>query len=171
MVPSTTVDVIWSLGARFCARQDAHALMWLWGLLLVLAGAGFIARRFGSRWTATGLFFFAVCTGAIGLTIFYACYNSAPYTMGLGAPGVSAARLTMLTCLSRGASTWAFIWTVFCLSCSAALALIILGGSRGKSAARRAAAFIGAALMLLVVALAVFVFVFDFSWCSSSRLF
>jgi hypothetical protein len=171
VVPFRSVDAMWSLGARYCARQDMHAFFWLWALLLAFAGAGLIARRLGGRFAGIVLLFFAVCTGALGLTIFYGCYASAPYTMGLGAPTISAARLTTLTCLGRGASAWVFIWTVFSVSCSAALVLIAWGGSRDKSATRRAAAFIGAALLLALAGLATFVAIFDFSWCSSSRLF
>jgi hypothetical protein len=165
------VDVIWGLGARYCVRQDAHAFTWLWGLLLALAGAAFIVRRRGGHFEAAVLLFFAVCTGALGFIIFYACYASAPYSMGLGAPRVSAARLTTSTCLSQGAFTLAFIWTVVALSCSAALGLVAWGRLSGKTAALRVCAYTGAALLLLVAGAAGFAAFFDFSWCSSRRLF
>jgi hypothetical protein len=163
--------VIWGLGARYCVRQDAHAFMLLWGLLLTLAGAALIVRRRGSPFAAAVLLFFALCTGALGFIIFYACYASAPYSMGLGAPGVSAASLTMFMCLSQGSFARATIWTVVALSCSAALGLVAWGRSRGKTAAFRASAYAGAGLLLLVAAAAGFGAFFVFSWCSSSRLF
>ncbi len=162
---------MWSLGARYCARQDAHAFMWLWALLLALAGAAWIVRRRGRRFEASVLRFFAVCTGALGLAIFYGCYASAPYTMGLGAPNVSATNLTALTCLSNGAFSRTIVWTVIALSCSAAAGLIAWGRRRGKPAALRAFLYAGAVLLLLVAAAAGFGAFFVFAWCSSSRLF
>jgi hypothetical protein len=165
------VDVIWGLGARYCVRQDAHVFTWLWGLFLALAGAAFMVRRRGRHFEAAALVFLAICSGALGLVIFYACYASAPYSMGLGAPSISAARLTALTCLSHGAFALAFVWTVVALSCSAAVGLIAWGRSRGATAALRACPYIGAALLLLVAAAAGFASFFDFSWCSSRRLF
>jgi hypothetical protein len=152
-------------------RQDAHAFSWLWGLVLAFAGAALIVRRRGRRFEAAVLAVLSVCTGALGLAIFYACYASAPYSMGLGAPDVPAARLTTLTCVSQGESMLAFLWAVVALSGSAALGLIAWGGSPGKSVALRACLYIGAALLLLFAAAAGFVAFFNFSWCSSSRLF
>jgi hypothetical protein len=145
--------------------------MWLWGLLLAFAAAAFLVRRLGRRLEAAVLLCFAVCTGALGAIVFYTCYASAPYSMGLGAPDVPAARLTMFTCLSQGAFTLAFIWTVVALSCSAALGLIAWGRSRPKTAALRTISYIGAAFLLFIAANAGFVSFFDFSWCASSRLF
>jgi len=165
------VNVIWGLGARYCVRQDAHAFMWLWGLLLALGGAAFLVRRTGRRFEAAVLLFFAVCTGALGFTIFYGCYASAPYSMGLGAPGVSAASFTTFTCLGQGAFSRAMAWTIVALSCSAALGLVAWGRSRSRSAAFRASLYAGAALLLLVAGAAGFGAFFVFSWCSSSRLF
>ncbi len=163
--------VIWGLGARYCVRQDAHAFMWLWGLLLTLAGAAFIVRRRGRHFEAAVLLFFAVCTGALGVAIFYGCYASAPYTMGLGAPDVSAASLTAFTCLSNGAFSRAIGWTVIALSCSMAAGLAASGRRRGNSATRRALLYAGAVLLLLVAAAVGFGAFFVFSWCTSSRLF
>lgn len=165
------MDAIWSLGARYCVRQDAHAFMWLWGLFLMFAGAGFVVGRRGRPFEAVVLAFLAVCTAALGLTIFYACSASAPYSMGLGAPGVSGARLTTFACLGQGASVWTFLWTVVALSCGAGLGLVSVGRSRGKAIALRAISYAGVALLLVVVAVAAFVWFFDFSWCSSQRLF
>ncbi|HEY5426970.1 MAG TPA: hypothetical protein VIJ77_10495, partial [Candidatus Tumulicola sp.] len=165
------VDVISGLGSRYCVRQDAHAFTWLWCLLLALAGGALAVRRRGRYFEAAALLFFALCTGALGFVVFYACYASAPYSMGLGAPSALAARLTTFTCLSRGASTLTFIWTVVALSCSAALGLIATGHSGSKVAAIRVSFYIGAALFLLLAAAAGFVAFFGFSWCSSSRLF
>ena len=165
-----SVDVIWRLGAQYCARQDAHAFAWLWGLFLSLAGAGFVVRRRGRRLEAAALLLLAVCTAALGFGIFYGCYASAPSSMGLGAPNISAASLTALTCLSQGAPTSASLWAIAAVSCSAALGLVAWGRSRNTSAAVRACSYIGAALLLLVAAAAGFVLFFDFSWCSSLRL-
>ena len=162
---------MWSLGARYCVRQDAHAFMGLWALLLALAGVAFVVGRRGQRIVSTVLFFFAACTAALGITIFSACYGTAPYQMGLGAPSGTGTRLNTFMCLSRGASTWAFLWTVIVVSCSAALGLVVWGSSHGRSVILRVAAYIGAVLLLIVAGFAGFATVFDFSWCSSSRLF
>jgi hypothetical protein len=153
-------------------RQNAHAFMWLWGLLLAFAGAAIVVRRRGRRFEAAVLLFFATCTGALGFIIFYACYASAPYSMGLGAPpSVSVARLTTSTCLSHDAFGTARMWTVVALSCSAALGLVAWGRTLGKTAALRACAYVGAALLLVVAAAAGFGWFFGLSWCSSERLF
>ena len=165
------MDTIWSLGARYCVRQDAHAFMWLWGLFLTLAGVALVVRRRGRRFEAAVLLFLAVCTGVVGFLISYACYASAPYSMGLGAPNVSAVSLTTLMCLSQDAFSKAINWTVIALSCSAALGLVAWGRLRGKTATLRACSYVGAALLLLVAGGAGFGAFFVFSWCSSSRLF
>ena len=165
------VDVIWGLGARYCVRQDAHAFAWLWALFLALAGAAFVIRRRGRPFEAAALLFFAVCTGALGLAIFYGCHASAPYSMGLGEPSISAARLTTVTCLAKDASSTAILWTFVALSCSGALGLAAWGRARGRSAAFRACLYAGAALLLLFAAAAGFTLFFDFSWCLSRRLF
>jgi len=165
------MDTIWNLGARYCVRQDAHAFMWLWGLFLALAGAALILRKRGRHFGAAVLLFFAVCTGALGFLIAYACYAWAPDSMGLGAPNVSAMSFTTLTCLSQDAFSKAIVWTIIALSCGAALGLIAWGRARGRTAALRACSYAGAALLLLVTAGACFGAFFAFSWCSSSRLF
>jgi hypothetical protein len=152
-------------------RQNAHAFMLLWGLFLALGGAAFIVRRRGRRFQAAVLLLFALCTAALGFIIFYGCYASAPYSMGLGAPGLSAANLTTFTCLGQGAFSKATAWTVVALSCSAALGLVAWGRSRGTSVALRAALYIGAALLLVVAGSVAFGSFFVFAWCSSSRLF
>jgi hypothetical protein len=162
---------MWSLGARYCVRQHAHAFIWLWCLLVALAAAAVAVRRRGRPFEATVLLLLAVCTGTLGLVLFYACSASAPYSMGLGAPDISAARLTALTCLGESASASAFTWTLVALSCSAALGSIAWGRTRGKTAATRALSYIGAALLLLLAAAGVFAWFFGFSWCSSRRLF
>jgi hypothetical protein len=144
--------------------------MWLWALLLTLAGAAWIARR-GRRFEAAVLLFFAVCTGALAFAIFYGCYASAPFSMGLGAPNVSATNLTKFTCLSNGAFSRAIVWTVIVLSCSAAAGLIAWGRRRGKPGVLRVFLYGAAALLVLVAAAAGFGAFFVFAWCSSSRLF
>ena len=145
--------------------------MWLWALLLTLAGVALIVRRRGRNFEAAVLVFFAVCTGALGVAIFYGCYASAPYTMGLGAPNVSATSLTMLTCLGHGAFSRAIGWTVIALSCCAAAGLAGWGRRSGNAVALRACLYAGAVLLLLVAAAAGFGAFFVFSWCTSSRLF
>ncbi len=145
--------------------------MWLWALLLTLAGAAWIARRRRRRFEAAVLLFFAVCTGALAFAIFYGCYASAPFSMGLGAPNVSATNLTTFTCLSNGAFSRAIGWTVIALSCSAAAGLIGWGRRRGKPVALRAILYAGAVLLFLVAAATGFGAFFVFSWCTSSRLF
>ncbi len=165
------MEVIWSLGARYCVRQNVDAFVWLWGLFLALASGAFILRRRGSHFESGVLAFFALCTAAVGLVTFYGCSASAPYSMGLGASGVSAVSLTTLTCLGQDASARAIVWTIIVLSCSAALGLVAWGRSRSKSAALRICAYAGALLLFLIAAAAGFGAFFAFSWCSSSRLF
>jgi hypothetical protein len=145
--------------------------MWLWGLFLALAGAALIVRRRGRNFEAAVLLFFAVCTGVLGFTIFYACYAWAPASMGLGAPNVSALSFTTLMCLSQDAFSKATGWTVAVVSCSGALGLVAWGRSRGKAAALRACSYVGAALLLLVAGADGFGAFFVFSWCLTSRLF
>jgi hypothetical protein len=163
--------MIWSLGARYCARQHAHAFIWLWFLLLAFAGAALILRRRGRPFEAAVLLLLAVCTGALGSIVFYACSATAPFSMGLGAPNISATRLTALTCLGQSASTSAFLWTVVALCCSSALGSVAWGRLRGKTAAIRTLSYIGAALLLVIAGALGFAWFFGFSWCSSSRLF
>lgn len=145
--------------------------MLLWGLFLVLGGAAFIVRPRGRRFEAAVLLLFALCTAALGCIVFYGCYASAPYSMGLGAPGLSAASLTSFTCLGQGAFSKATGWTVIALSCSAALGSIAWGRSHSESVALRAALYVGAALLLVFAGAVGFGSFFVFSWCSSSRLF
>jgi hypothetical protein len=163
--------MIWGLGARYCVRQHAHAFMWLWCLLLALTGAALIVRRRGRHFEAIVLLLLAVCTGALGLIVFYGCSASAPFSMGLGAPNLSAARLTTLTCLGQAASASAFSWTIIALCCSAALGSVAWGRLRAKTTGVRVISYIGASLLLLLAAAAGFGWFFGFSWCSSSRLF
>ena len=145
--------------------------MWLWGLLLAFAAAVFAVRRRGRPFEAAVLLFLTVCTGALGLVIFAACYSTAPYQMGLGAPSISARTLSALTCLSQGAFTLAFLWTVVALSLGGALGLVAWGRSDGTTAALRASLYIGAACLLIVGSGAGFIGSFNFSWCASQRLF
>jgi hypothetical protein len=163
--------MVWSLGARYCARQHAHAFIWLWCLLLTLAGAALIVRRRGGHIESTVLLLLAACTGTLGGIVFYGCSATAPFSMGLGAPNISAARLTALTCLGQAASSSAFLWTVVTLCCSAALGSVAWGRLRAKTAGIRAISYIGAALLVLLAAAGGFAWFFGFSWCSSSRLF
>jgi hypothetical protein len=163
------VDEIWSLGARYCVRQDAHAFMWLWGLLLTLAGAAVVVARRGRRLQAGVLAFFAGCTGALGLTILFACRASALPSMGFVPEGMNTANVATFACIDRDAFTTAVLWTAVALSCNGALGLAVVGG--GTSATARAVLFAGTALLLAVAGAAAFAAFFDFSWCSSSRLF
>jgi hypothetical protein len=165
------LDVISSLGARYCARQDAHAFMWFWGLFLALAGAAYGLHRRGARFGTGILLVFAVCTGALGLSIFYGCYRWAPYSMGLGAPSVSAAGVSTFMCLSKGAFATALMWTVIVLSCSAAVGLLACARVRGGTAVIRVLSAIGAVLLLLVAIAGGFLSFFNLSWCLSQRLF
>jgi hypothetical protein len=138
---------------------------------LALAAAALIVRRRGRSFAAAVLLLLAVCTAPLGAAIFYACSASAPYSLGLGAPDISAARLTALTCLGQSASTSAVLWTVVALSCSAALGSIAWGRVLGRTAAVRALCYIAAALLLLLAATVGFAWFFDNSWCSLRRLF
>ena len=165
------MQVIWSLGARYCARQDAHAFMWLWGLFLVLAAAAYALHRRGAGFGSAVFLFFALCTAALGFTIFYGCYRWAPYSMGLGTPSISAASLNAFMCLSQGAFSRAVGWTVIVASCSAAVGLITWARLRGRNAAIRASSYIGAVFLLLVAIVVGFLAFFVFSWCTSQRLF
>ena len=152
-------------------RQHAHAFIWLWCLFLALAGAAPIVRRRGKPFEAAVFLLLAVCTATLGIAIFSTCSASAPYSLGLAAPDLSAARLTALTCLGQSASTSAVLWTMVALSCGTALGSIAWGRVPGRTAAVRALSYIGAALLLLIAAAAGFAWFFAFSWCSSRRLF
>jgi hypothetical protein len=165
------LDVIWSLAARYCMRQDAHAFMWLWGLFLALVATAYGLHRRRTHFGAGVLLFFAFGTGALGLTIFYGCYRWAPYSMGLSAPSVSAAGLTTFMCLSQAAFATALMWTVIVLSCSAAVGLAAWARLRWENAVIRALFSVGAVFLLLVASAAGFLSFFNFSWCSSQRLF
>lgn len=145
--------------------------MWLWGLFLVLAGAAYALRGRRTGFGTAVLLFFAFCTGVLGFTIFYGCYRWAPYSMGLGTPSISAARVTTFMCLSQDAFARAVAWTVIVASCSAAVGLIAWVRLRGRNAAIRALSYIGAAFLLLVAIAVGFLAFFVFSWCSSQRLF
>jgi hypothetical protein len=145
--------------------------MWLWGLFLALAGAACGLHRRGARFGTVILLVFAVCTGALGLSIFYGCYRWAPYSMGLGAPGVSAAGVATFMCLSKGAFATVLMWTVIVLSCSAAVGLLAWARVRGGNALLRISSSIGAVLLLIVAIAAGFLSFFNLSWCLSQRLF
>ncbi|MGA8097864.1 MAG: hypothetical protein WB810_04290 [Candidatus Cybelea sp.] len=145
--------------------------MWLWGLLLALAGAAYGLHARGARFGTAILLAFVVFTGALGLSIFYGCYRWAPYSMGLGAPGVSAAGVTTFMCLSKSAFATALMWTVIVLSCSAAVGLVAWTRLRAGNAVLRVSCFIGAVLLLLVAIAAGFFLFFGISWCLSQRLF
>jgi hypothetical protein len=145
--------------------------MWLWGLFLALVGAAYGLHRRGARFGTAIPLVFAVCTGALGLGIFYGCYRWAPFSMGLGAPGVSAAGVTTFMCLSKGAFATAVIWTVIVLSGCAAVGLVAWARVRGGSAVRCVLCSIGAVLLLLVAIAAGFLSFFNLSWCLSQRLF
>ena len=166
------MDLMWSLGARYCARQNAHAYFLYWGLFLTLAGTAIALYR--RRLAGLGpvvLLFFALCTGALGVSVFYGCYRWAPYSMGLGAPDFSGARLTMFTCLNQDTFSTASSWTILVVACCAILGIIAWARSRATNIALRLAAFTGALICLLVAAATAFFLFFAFSWCSSSRLF
>lgn len=165
------MDSIWGVAARYCVRQDAHTFMWLWGLFLVLAGAGYALCGRRAGFGTAVLLFFAFCTAALGFTTFYGCYRWAPYSMGLGTPSISAASLNAFMCLSQGAFARAVGWTVMVVSCSTAVGLIAWARLRGRNAAIRASSYLGAAFLLLVAIVVGFFVFFVFSWCSSQRLF
>jgi hypothetical protein len=165
------VDLIWSLGARYCVRQDAHAFMWLWGLFLALAGAAVALRGRRASFGIPVLLFLAFCTAAVGFGIFYACYRWAPYSMGLSGPSISAADLNAFMCLSRDAVGTAGMWTVIVLACSTAVGLVAWARLRSRNAAIRAGCYIAAVLALLLAIAGGFLWFFGFSWCSSQRLF
>ena len=141
-----------------------------------------MGRAFGARgrgldrtparkaFEAAVLLLLAVCTARSASLIFYACSATAPSSLGLGAPDISAARLTTLTCLGHRALTSAVIWTVVVLLCGAALGSIAWGRTPGKTAAFALPLYRRGAVLLLAAA-AGFAWFFGFSWCSSSRLF
>jgi hypothetical protein len=164
------VDLISALAARYCVRQNAHAFIWLWALFLGLAGAALVLRRRGARFESAVLFLFALCTGAVGLAVFYGCYRWAPYSMGLTAPGTSAVNLNNFMCLTHDAASITAMWTVIALLCCATAGLLAWARP-GRSAAARGCCYVAAVFALLVVLIAAVVVFFNFSWCTSERLF
>ena len=161
--------MIWSVAAQYCVRQNAHAFLWLWGLFLILA-SGALALRRSRRRSAAVLLFFAVCTVLLGVVIFAACSAYAPLSMGLP-PSRSAIDETMLMCLGKDAFETAILWTIVVAACSASLGSVTWGRFRSKSAASRAVAYVGAALLLLVAATFVLLWMFGFSLCSTQWVF
>lgn len=161
--------MIWSLAARYCVRQDAHALMWLLGLFLILTGGALALRRNTQRLPAV-LLFFAVCTVALGVIIFSACSAYAPLSMGLPA-SISATNETTLMCLGKDAFEKAILWTIIVASYSAAFGSVLWARLRSKSATGRAFGYIGAALLLLVATTCVLLGIFAFQLCATRWVF
>jgi hypothetical protein len=165
------VDEIWALGARYCVRQDAHAFLLLWALFLVLAGISVELHLRGKRFLSAFLLLLAVCTGALGLGTFYACYSSAPYSMGLGAYGSSARHLTAWMCISGDAFGAALTWVIITVSSSAAVRFMHGAVTSGASAAIRASWYAAALISTVAAIAAGGIFLFGLSWCMSERLF
>jgi hypothetical protein len=164
------VDLIWSLGARYCVRQEAHAFMWLWALLLTLAGGGVALRARRANFGSAFLLFLALCTGAIGFGIFYGCYRYAPFSMGLYEPYLSTANSELFRCLGKDALGTAVNWILIVVLCSAVVGFAALA-RRSRSVATIVLCYAIAGLVLLAVMAAGFLLFFGFSWCMSNRLF
>jgi hypothetical protein len=143
--------------------------MWLWGLFLILSCGALALRRSSGRFAAVALVF-AICTAALAVAIFSACSVYAPFSMGLPA-SISATGLTTLMCLSQDAFGTAILWTIIIVSCSAALGSVLWARVRSKSPTRRAFAYIGAALLLLVATASVLLGIFAFMLCSTTWVF
>ena len=163
------MSVISALSARYCVRQDAHAFMWLWGLLLILIGAALALRR--SSWLLRMvLLAFALGTVALGAGILYACTAYAPLSLGLAVP-ISATDLTRIMCLSKDPFGTAIPWTVVVLSCSGAVALVLRSRASGKTATSRAFAYIGAALLVVIAVACVLLAIFSFGMCGTTWVY
>ena len=165
------MDVLGPLSARYCARQDAHAFMWLWCLALVLGAIACSIGKGSARLARGALLFFAAATGLVGASIFYGCYRWAPFSLGMGAPGLSARQLDTFMCLSQDAFGNSLGWTIVAVSCSAAAALIVWARSSAGSAGKRVSCSIGAALLMVVAVVVGLLMFVSFSWCLSRRLF
>jgi hypothetical protein len=162
---------MWALGARYCARQNAHAFLWLWALFLVFTGSTIGSYRSGFRFRTAVLALLALGTGALGVAIFYACYGWAPYSMGFSGPGTSAASLNAFMCATTTAAGTVAGWTTIGVACTAAIGIVTTARSHAAGAVLRGAAYFVAGLLLLIAFAASFLVYFDYSWCSSRRLF
>ena len=160
---------IGDLSARYCARQDAHAFLVLWGLLLLLAGSAVAAQRFKARFFSRAILLFAFLTVALSASIFYGCSMTAASEQGLGSD-LPAGTYTFLRCLGWDALSTVLGWTILVVSCIVALGLVVVG-IRHRRKAVRIVAPIGAALLSIVTLLMGLGLLFGFSWCTSERLF
>jgi uncharacterized membrane protein len=142
--------------------------MWLWGLVLILAGGALAMRR--RRPPAFVLLFFALCTLALGAVIFSACSAYAPLSMGLPT-SISATAETTQMCLGKDALQTAFLWTVIVVVCCAAAGLFFGARLSSTNAARRTFAYIGSGLLLLLAIACVLLWIFGFMLCSSTWVY
>jgi hypothetical protein len=165
------MDLIGGVSARYCARQDAHAFMWLWALLLTCCAIALGLQGRRQRFVRGLLWIFAAGTVAIGVAISYGCYRWAPYSMGLGTPEISAPALDTLRCLSQNTVPNAITWASIAFACTAAAGLVTWAISRKPAIVVRIACYLGAIVLLLTTAVSIFFLFFSFAWCSSQRLF
>ena len=172
------MDALRLLSAQYCARQNATAFLELWGLLLLLCCAAvvilFVARRFkkerqfAARFCAGALFFLALLNGIFASSIFYGCSATAASEQGLGS-NLAAGTYNVLRCLGTDVLSSVHAWVLVVGSSIGTVVLSLFGVYR-RGAAVRAAAFVGAAfLIVLAFAFGFFLF-FGFSWCASERL-
>jgi hypothetical protein len=139
--------------------------------VLAFGAAAAIERRRGRNFGAALFALLALLSAALGLIVLFACAAQAPYSMGLGTPLISATQLTRITCLGQSASTSAYLWTIATVGCGIALGLVSGSRRNATSAAAHIFSYAGAALLLLLAGVAGLVWFFDFSWCTSRRLF
>ena len=162
------MDVLTLLSAQYCARQNATAFLELLALLLVLCGAATAARRFGLRFCSGALFFFALLTCIIAASMFYGCSATAANEQGLPSD-LAAGTYTFLRCLGTDVFEMVQGWVLFAVSANAAIALVVFGVRRRRTAVR-VPAFAGAALLVILTLTFGFFLLFGFSWCESQRL-
>lgn len=177
------VDVLHSLAARYCIRQDARGFIALWALIVALASATlglFFAarRRVADRRDRFAAFAFAgalgcltVLTAAFGLTIFRWCYESAAASLGMTSASPTGKQIDSLICLSPHAVELIGSWILAIVSLVAALALLLVGVFRLRKPLQKALTFGGAAAALLFAMVNVGFMLFSISWCQSPRLF
>ena len=163
------MDVIWSLGARYCVRQNAHAFILLWGLFVVFAGAALTLRR-RKRGLAAVLGFLAICTVAVGVVIFAACSAYAPVSMGLPV-SITATSETILRCLGKDAFDTAILWMIAAVSCFGAVGSILHARLHSTKSAGRVFANTGGVVLLLLAGASVFLRIFSFTFCSTRWVF
>ncbi|HEV3092439.1 MAG TPA: hypothetical protein VGX91_13440 [Candidatus Cybelea sp.] len=180
---SGDLDIVRSLAARYCLRQDARGFLELLAFLVVLAAAAVATlrsmrrraadadyRRAASVW-AGGLACAFVLSLGVGLTIFRWCAESAGPALGVVLPTSPQSGLDAMICYSMNAVRLIEGWIVVVVAAIAAIGLFAVGVFARRSWVSRAVALAGAVVALLFATASGFLILFSMSWCQSHRLF